>query len=281
MQFSTAQNLIQNADFESYSGCPTGLGQVDSCTSWHNVVASSDYYNCSFLVFPTAFPTTPVSYSGTGWMAFASYGDANGSAEAIGQVLPQPLLPGNTYHLSYAVKKTNGGPYSDICGGLAVYGSENTSLPNTFSTHISQNSDFSLLGTSNTLQDTVWISESFSFTCADTVNSIVFTVAFAPSCSEYVFLDSLNLYSISTSVTEVENETVNVFPNPVRDNLNIQLNNKENTTFLLYDITGKKIIEHQFSDVLTLNLQQFSKGIYFYELKNSNSVFKQGKVIKE
>jgi hypothetical protein len=49
-----AQNLVPNGDFEEYFGCPSMVGQIDSCKYWThpaNLVAGADYFNrCSTFI---------------------------------------------------------------------------------------------------------------------------------------------------------------------------------------------------------------------------------------
>ena len=76
-------------NFEENDGCPGSLGQIGMLDDWFIVVESADYYACGFT--SGAFPTDGVAATGDAYAGFASYGDFNGSAEAIGQQLPAPL----------------------------------------------------------------------------------------------------------------------------------------------------------------------------------------------
>ena len=40
-----AQNLVPNGDFETYSLCPTALGQITRASGWHVSSLTPDYYN--------------------------------------------------------------------------------------------------------------------------------------------------------------------------------------------------------------------------------------------
>jgi hypothetical protein len=65
-----AQNLLQNADFEEYYGCPTFLSQLDSCKNWFTVLQNPDYYNCGFLAIDGIKPYDTLAYSGSGYVGF-------------------------------------------------------------------------------------------------------------------------------------------------------------------------------------------------------------------
>lgn len=50
---------------------------------------------------------------------------------------------------------------------------------------------------------------------------------------------------------------------------------------IIYDIASREILKQRFTSSTTLNTANFSKGIYFYEVRNGNGVIKKGKVVKE
>lgn len=275
------QNLVTNPDFELFSTCPTTLGEVFKANSWFDVVISADYYNCGLLTTP--YISNSTAFSGTGFMGFASYGDANGSAEAIGQYLSHPLLPNHSYKTSFVAKKTTSGIFSSVCGGIALYGFKNSAPPATNSIHISQLSNAILLGIGNTVIDTTWQTFSIYFIPSDTINAIVFTVEFSPFCEECVFLDSVFL-QITEPVSVLEfdkTDALLVFPNPFIGNLNIQLKNYEPSEIILYDFSSRKILQQTFTNSTTLNTEQLENGIYFYEVRNKKGSIKNGKVMKQ
>jgi hypothetical protein len=78
---------------------------------------------------------------------------------------------------------------------------------------------------------------------------------------------------ISTTSIEKINEkaSASVFPNPANENINIKINNvsSKNTSFSLFDLTGKKVyeapIENSFSPAV-LSTADFPPGVYFYKI---------------
>jgi PKD repeat protein/predicted esterase len=92
------------------------------------------------------------------------------------------------------------------------------------------------------------------------------------------------------SVNNISSEgwQIKISPNPVNDELTIKINSNELSEIILYDITSRKLLHQQFTNTLTLNTSQLSKGIYIYELRpvlissgNKNGVIKKGKVVKD
>ncbi|MEO5569903.1 MAG: T9SS type A sorting domain-containing protein [Bacteroidia bacterium] len=86
-----------------------------------------------------------------------------------------------------------------------------------------------------------------------------------------------------TSITQLPNYQfpISISPNPVTEKLNVNVNNNELSEIILYDITGRKLLQQKFLNSITLNTKQLAKGIYLYEVRNKNGVIKKGKVVKE
>jgi hypothetical protein len=111
------------------------------------------------------------------------------------------------------------------------------------------------------------------------------------NCTELV-LDDVRLYTLAelspvvphctVGINEFnENIAVNLFPNPITNSLNISNSNNELSVITMYDITLRKLLEQQFTNSITINTQQFTKGIYVYEVRDKNRVVKKGKVVKD
>ncbi|HKR04166.1 MAG TPA: T9SS type A sorting domain-containing protein [Bacteroidia bacterium] len=280
---SKSQNLILNGDFETYSSCPTNLDEVYKANNWVSIVNSPDYYNCNFLQH-SAFPQTVTgAFSGTGFMDFASYGDPNGSAEAIAQSFQQPLLPGNNYTVKLAAKKANSGGWSSVCGGVAVYGIKGTLPAPVSSIHASQVTGSALLGVSPTISSDLWQTFTFNIIVADTVNHLVFTVELVPGCTECIFLDSTALYITPNAITELSNENFfNVCPNPVKNEFQVSgFLFGEKTELSIYDMMGKEVLKSIINNQQSIiNIQSLNSGIYFIEISAGKNNYRK-KILKE
>lgn len=266
---SPGQNLIQNPDFELYTTCPTGISQVAYANSWFSTIFSPDFYNCNFTSF-FYFPTTSLAYSGTGFTGFLSYADVNGSGEAIAQQLNQPLLPNTSYSLSFAAKRPYQGAYANNCAGVAVYGFTTDSMPtDTLDIHASQLPGAVLLCATLPIQDINWTMHQLNFNVVDTIKYIVFTIGQAPSCQQYIFLDSLNLiYTGTTSVNETN--AVNQFSlsnNPSNGSFTISLP-RGNSEIIICDMLGQ-VISRTTSTEERLNGHLDKSGIYFITVKTA------------
>jgi len=98
--------------------------------------------------------------------------------------------------------------------------------------------------------------------------------------------DEAYFYSSKLSVTTREFSKVTMFPNPVENSLNINLESvpEMNCRFVLYDITGKQVkrIEELSSKTISIDTSDLQKGVYFLTILNDKGmVQKTEKIIKK
>lgn len=76
-----------------------------------------------------------------------------------------------------------------------------------------------------------------------------------------------------------------VFPNPLTSVMNVLINYSPGYEIILYDITGRIVLQHPLSIITSINTADIPKGVYFYGIKNNRdsnkSVIKTGKIIKQ
>lgn len=81
------------------------------------------------------------------------------------------------------------------------------------------------------------------------------------------------------------NSRINLFPNPVTEQLHITMNESTDATYELMDVLGNKIplvkIENKPSSELSFNLSALPKGIYFIRVQENNGEMFIEKIIKE
>lgn len=74
----------------------------------------------------------------------------------------------------------------------------------------------------------------------------------------------------SLSIIENESEEIfKVFPNPTNGKVNIETNYGEQEA-IVYDINGKIVLKHQFTNSCTLDLSEVNKGYYIIHLLDEN-----------
>lgn len=81
---------------------------------------------------------------------------------------------------------------------------------------------------------------------------------------------------------------INVYPNPVHEILNFKLEmiseqvSNIDGQILITNLLGKTIFQTtSIKQQNTINVSEFTSGVYFYQLKQHNKIIKQGKFIKE
>lgn len=79
-------------------------------------------------------------------------------------------------------------------------------------------------------------------------------------------VDISTVASVKTLFTEAS--IVSAFPNPVNDVLHLQSANDDALNVKVYNVTGQLMIQESFTKNLSLNVNNFASGVYFYEITN-------------
>ncbi len=87
--------------------------------------------------------------------------------------------------------------------------------------------------------------------------------------------------SVLSTEKNLFDKNINVYPNPVENNLNVTLE-KGNYIIFIYDINGKKVFNNSLEDEKVFDLSSLNKGIYLLKIKDleTNKVFHE-KIIKK
>ena len=89
-----------------------------------------------------------------------------------------------------------------------------------------------------------------------------------------------NDIALATSIDKLKNTTISVYPNPVKNRINFEL---DVNAFIvkIIDITGKTVTTHtSINGKLTISTSNFNNGIYFYSIiDNSGNVIATNKFI--
>jgi hypothetical protein len=62
---------------------------------------------------------------------------------------------------------------------------------------------------------------------------------------------------------------VSIYPNPTSDVLNISTNSNDLSELTVKDISGKIVLSQKFNTKITINIENYSKGIYLIDVKNN------------
>ena len=73
----------------------------------------------------------------------------------------------------------------------------------------------------------------------------------------------------NVGINENVTNEVSIYPNPTSDVLNIFTNSNDLSELTVKDITGKIILKQNFNNKITINTENYSKGIYLIDVKNN------------
>lgn len=84
----------------------------------------------------------------------------------------------------------------------------------------------------------------------------------------------------SMSLNEQEMKSIEIYPNPVDNELVIDMKNNLPTSYGLYDLSGQLILSGHASDSSKINTTTVANGIYILKLKNDHTELSQKIIIK-
>ena len=75
-------------------------------------------------------------------------------------------------------------------------------------------------------------------------------------------------FGANVGINENVTNNVSIYPNPTSDVLNISTNSNDLSELTVKDITGKIVLSQKFNTKITINTENYSKGIYLIDVKN-------------
>ena len=128
-----------------------------------------------------------------------------------------------------------------------------------------------------------WV-ESGAYDVADIINNHSFYIAFIYSSSDeaassweidYVKVTGKHM----TAVNEKEAMTVNLYPNPAREQVSFMLD--DNAQVSIFDMTGRKVNEMNLAaGQAQLNVSELKSGVYFVNVRFANGTTADSKFVK-
>ena len=89
--------------------------------------------------------------------------------------------------------------------------------------------------------------------------------------------------SVETSIQDLQQNDVNLWPNPFQQEFQVDLSNFSGpVTILLFNATGKEVMAKKYvgGNIIRINSSGLSRGLYIVELKSKNRLFRR-KIIAE
>ncbi len=108
-------------------------------------------------------------------------------------------------------------------------------------------------------------------------DTITYTYNISPGMGPYLTCaNATDVQSIYTS-----DKNISVFPNPFENSLKILVEDNLKSNVIIYDLASKIILEQEFVNSVSLNMERLARGLYLYEVRNSSGWFRTGKVVKD
>jgi hypothetical protein len=298
-----AQNLVPNNSFENYVSCPNSPGQIDSVYCWTSFSITPDYFNvCApFCTFGSNclgyknFAGYQLPYDGYGYVGISlrSYNYYN-AHEIIGCRLLSPLIVGKTYYVAAFICRSN---------GITTHGASNNFGFQLYSSPYSSNNP-SPINNLSKYHETLIVIDSINWTnihgsfVADSAYEYLAlgnfyddnqtdTIDLFPSStfnSCYYYVDNVFL-SEDSILQQVEintftpNTNIKILSNVISDYLHVWTKNRIIYQLVLYDIRFKEVLNQSFINSISLNVDYFKSGLYYYQII-SNTEIVSGKLLK-
>lgn len=272
-------DMYSDCDFTFTEDQDTGTSGTQECQIFnreHSFPRSWFGDNQSIAIFADPFHVIPSdkkvnSIRGNlafGEVASANYTSLNGSkrgSSAISGPTGDVFEPADEYK-------------GDIARGLFYVATRYEDLIDNWETN-DTDGDSMLDGTSNKVFEQWALDMLYSWHVNDPVSQKEIDrneAIFAHQNNRNPFIDNPQfVFEIWQPVLSVANTTlenaITMHPNPVKNILNIELKNKENTRVEIYDVLGKNVFRKNINSYDRLNLQSLKTGVYILRLTQDHA----------
>ncbi|WP_081413936.1 T9SS type A sorting domain-containing protein [Chryseobacterium daeguense] len=290
----TPPNLVRNGNFEEHSNPPSNIGQLNYSCGWQDLsfMTSADYFNSdatsSVGVPSNAFGNQADKIIGN--HAYAGIVVGNTYSEPLKTELTSSLQPNTKYRLSFDVSS-------------AEYFTSNPVKMQAFITDANLNLTGVSIPSANITSDKVFLTNpSFSGpSSATTWETITFTfttssnsnlkylyigglnnVQFQNSTnqSSYFYIDNVSLVpfsSLGLSELNIDNDNIEVFPNPADSIINITNSKSDIKSIELSDMGGRVLeVKKVNKKDIQFDISNYENGTYLIKI-----ITKDGNTIKK
>lgn len=267
----SAQSTVPNGNFESWSG--------SNATSWNNLngvapgsctkaTAGADIHGGSAAIILKTLSVFGNTAPGT-----AATGTINLLAQTVTGGVPFTSRPDSlTGWYKYAPQGNDAG---NIVGILLSADPARDTIA------------VAVFFPSGTVSSYTYFKAAFEYRLPDVPAQALFVMASSGATGGVVntvmYVDDLGVvYNPSVGVDEAAaTKEISVYPNPVSENLFVNMAGIQGANLSVFDITGKKVAQHTMSEkVNNINITALAKGMYVYQVNSStNEVLKTGKFI--
>lgn len=288
----SAQNLVPNGSFEDYVSCPEHLDGLEFAEHWYKSIIepgvdyyqnpSPDYFHgCAqdtIFGVPNNIAGTQMALTGDAYCGMINYSSSNSNyREILGVELISPLVVGQTYYCSLHISRAAGWSGST---GLAInnIGMKFSNSQIFSSTELAVDDFAHMKGEEVAIDSVNWVllygeiipEESYQYLHIGNFYSDEDTEVMTFSQSSvwaYYYIDDVRVSTDPLVVSSAElrelGRDINVFPNPVKDELNI-ISPRKLKNIQIYSISGQMIVDVKINseEKTVLGLGHISKGLY-------------------
>lgn len=269
---ATAQNAIPNANFESWTG--------NDAASWDNL------------------NDIPLSLGVGSCVKATAPADIHGGSAAIiltTKSILSNIAPGTaaTGTIDFNTQQVTGGVsfnlLPDSLTGWYKYIPAGNDAGNIVGILFNANRDTIAVATffpAGTVSTYTYFKTAFTYRLSETPTEALFVLASngrtGGVANTKLYVDDLGLvYNPTVGVDEASADKIAVYPNPVSENLFVNMAGVQGANVSIFDITGKKVIQHNLTEKLnSINVASLANGMYVYQLSNNaKETLKTGKFI--
>ena len=296
-----SQNLVPNPSFEDTIYCPVYSQEINSTLFWYSptILTTDLFHSCN--VGDVGVPDNLIGWQNArtgnayaGFTAFYGYPPDN-LRQYIQVELIDTLTNSKKYNIKFYLSLAD--DYEYAVNNIGIYFSLDSFFINT-----NENIDFIPQienDSTNPLTDKEnWKLVEGTYTATggekyitignfrDNVNSDTIYIGGLLSNNSYYYIDDVSvildtLTNISESIEKEDDILfVKVYPNPAKDEIIVELNNLIKSSFELYNLLGKKIINTQLTRNKTnISVSNIDDGIYYYKITHNNQTINNGKLV--
>ena len=287
---SSAQNLVPNYSFEVQDTCPQ-VSEIDLAQPWNSpTLGTPDLFNtdCSSQ---NGSPNTGIGSSGI--FTYSTFAD---NREYLQVQLTSPLTAGETYDVSFYVKRLTF--YSLATDHMGAYFTTTeqslttTSALTQFTPQVDNPAGNVLNGTGYTLITGSFVAsggEEYMIigNFYDDANTQTQDVESNGNLKAYYYIDDISVVQ-NTGGAGIDDApkdfSLNVYPNPCTDKISVSVDENINLNDLsikIIDIHGRTLYSDLYGNYVNkeIDLSAFEKGMYMIQVTSGENVMKTEKII--
>jgi hypothetical protein len=88
------------------------------------------------------------------------------------------------------------------------------------------------------------------------------------------------IFSTANGLKDLQRVALTIYPNPVKDYLQLQMENTLGMQFKIYNLQGSLVMESNITSIESIDVSSLNQGLYFIELNSTDQVF-TGRFIKQ